>query len=263
MRQARLTLWDTEAALCADFAETVRERGWTVYPETAGWDLLLVAPDSGVQIGVEAKLIGGLEVLAQAASRVALRWGDYDGRRGPDHVALLVGTARVGFVEVAEALGFNVFNGSQEARAREMSGRRRDRWRHCVPTPAYIVGWKARHWADHRESLPEIVPDVPAGVPAPVTLTAWRIGAIRLCRTLRERGYLMRSDFRAACVDMTRWRQLWLDPIGPALPARRNSLESMRFVARPGAVLPDEEHPDLTAQVVAHDAARAATGEAG
>ena len=73
--------WETEAAMVAAFAAEVaklgnrahpnhefREAKWTSYPETEGWDLLLVRED-GLQLGIEAKLALNLEVLVQALGR--------------------------------------------------------------------------------------------------------------------------------------------------------------------------------------------------
>ena len=259
MTRANGSPWPTEAALCADFAATARERGWTVYPETAGWDLLLVDPGSGAQLGVEAKLIGGLEVLGQIVNRLGWRY-HCDEDRGPDFAATLVGRPRAGFRDVVESLGVIVFDGGQEARARAQGGwGRRNHWHH-LPAPRYaVLGWTSHHFHDQRESLPDFPPDVRAGVPSPVTLTLWRQAAIRICGVLRRRGYLVREDFRRAHVDPKRWLLYYLDRAGEGPPPEGfGSRPAMRFVARPGAQLPDEDYPALTAQVRAHDAAQEA-----
>jgi hypothetical protein len=60
---------------------------WTVYAETAGFDLLLVQDVTGVQVGIEAKLTLNLKVLEQALP------SRYDGFHrpsvGPDYRAVL------------------------------------------------------------------------------------------------------------------------------------------------------------------------------
>ena len=81
---AREKPFATEGALCEAFAEWARAEGFTVYPETAGWDMLLVAAD-GHQLGIEAKLSLNLKVLAQA-----LKGCTYSAERGPDYRAILV-----------------------------------------------------------------------------------------------------------------------------------------------------------------------------
>lgn len=58
----------SEAELCTRFSDAAREDGWTVYPETSGWDLLLV-DDDGVQVGIDAKARASFEVLMQCLDR--------------------------------------------------------------------------------------------------------------------------------------------------------------------------------------------------
>ena len=66
-RLMRRQAFATEAALCQAFVEWAAPQGWIAYAETAGWDLLLVAP-SGHQMGVQAKLSLNAKVIAQAAA---------------------------------------------------------------------------------------------------------------------------------------------------------------------------------------------------
>ena len=71
--------YGTEADLCREFTAAVREHGeWTAYPETCGWDLVLVH-QTGVQIGIEAKKTLNAKVLVQALPR----WRR-DEENGPD-----------------------------------------------------------------------------------------------------------------------------------------------------------------------------------
>jgi hypothetical protein len=76
--------FETERALCQAYARQVPAE-WIVYPETCGWDMLLVHREGGWQIGLEAKLTLNAKVLSQAI----------DGRRftrpAPDFRAVLVG----------------------------------------------------------------------------------------------------------------------------------------------------------------------------
>ena len=51
--------FETEAELCAAFIEDMKtQRGWIVYPETAGFDILLVREDTGHQLGVHDSVVG-------------------------------------------------------------------------------------------------------------------------------------------------------------------------------------------------------------
>ena len=49
----------TEEALCNLFTQEMEQLGWTVYPETGGFDLLLVWEATGHQLG------GGGQAVAQ------------------------------------------------------------------------------------------------------------------------------------------------------------------------------------------------------
>jgi hypothetical protein len=62
-------LYATEAAMIACWLQQLKAssdgKRWTVYPETAGWDVLLVH-DKGYQLGIEAKLALNPHVVAQS-----------------------------------------------------------------------------------------------------------------------------------------------------------------------------------------------------
>jgi len=46
------TKYEIEAAMCSAFTKWANAQGWVVYPETEGWDMLLVNRVDGSQIGV-------------------------------------------------------------------------------------------------------------------------------------------------------------------------------------------------------------------
>jgi hypothetical protein len=61
-------------------------------------------------------------------------------------------------------------------------------------------------WAPAKQhALPAYVPDVAAGMPSPVQLTAWKIDAIKIAVILEKRGYLTRYDFKHVGIDHRRW----------------------------------------------------------
>lgn len=64
--------WSRETDLVADFAAFAQRSGWVAYPETGEWDLLIVRPEDGFQIGIEAKLSLNAIVLAQVLERSRL-----------------------------------------------------------------------------------------------------------------------------------------------------------------------------------------------
>ena len=245
----------TEAGLCAAFIEAL-EPGWTVYPETAGWDMLLVLEErreytamekrvrlrcgqdypleSGTQVGIEAKLRGNFKVLSQALPSIA--WCDVEEQAGPDFRAVLIPKGSSEFKEIAAALSLVVIEMEPKgdypppfADRLESVLRHRTCWQH------------SRH-----HKLPEIVPDTPCGVPSPRTMSRWKIGAVRLCMRLRERGFLQRADFNEFGISTTAWYHRWLvkgEKFGRV----------QQWVAKPGWVPWDEQEPGVAEQLRAKD----------
>jgi hypothetical protein len=232
MREKRPT-FPSEAALCESFAASARADGWTVYPETSGWDLLLVK--DGVQVGVQAKLRPNLDVLAQAI-------GDGWATAGPHYAAVLVpgDIRRDSFERVAKACGLIVIE---------------PRWGRAKPnadgTAALVASWARfanlleRATPLHFDApawTPPDVPDLPAGVPCPVQLTAWKYQALRLLARIEVRGYATGADFKEIGLSRSRWYHDWLVPVGDHRP--------MRWVRAPGVRLADAQHPAEFAALV-------------
>jgi hypothetical protein len=76
----------TEAELCAALIKHNSEK-WTAYPETSGFDILMVRKADGFQIGVEAKLSLNAKVILQAIEPPGHWWAN---ESGPDCRAVLV-----------------------------------------------------------------------------------------------------------------------------------------------------------------------------
>jgi hypothetical protein len=230
----------TEAELCDRFAVLAREDGWTVYPETGGWDLLLVASDqprefgrddmewfrveTGTQIGIEAKKRPNFPVISQALKY----WSWTETTEGPDYRAVLVPEQIDGFAEVALACGIGVYDlRDLEARS-EYNGRRKKR----------VTIGRMKPWPYMRRCwLPESVPNLPAGVPAPRQMTRWKEAAMKVCETLRQRGYLTSSDFRLNGISVSTWVDRWIVSTGEKVDV--NGTKLIRYEPKPGAVLPD------------------------
>ncbi len=213
----------SEAELCERFAVIARSHGWTVYPETGGFDQLLVGSD-GAQIGVEAKLRCTYEVLLQAAPSIYLG-PEAEIQHGPDYRAVLVPEAVNCFEGVAGLIGLCCYD------LRAMEGERiRRRLDH------------GRLWpSSGRLSLPDYVPDLPAGVPSPKRMSSWLVAALRLCKILRERGHVTLYDFEDHHLHMGLWVARWLQADGKA-PGRRGRPVTL-YRIKPGARLPDEDVP--------------------
>lgn len=201
----------SEADLCAAFiVEATKDGRWTAYPETAGFDILLVRKADGHQIGIEAKLALNARVVAQALP------GRYGYEVGPDHRAVLVpATKRNQDLEaVCAALGITVivqkvYPGSTYYG----SSTRGPAFDPSLPREGHE--WTTRHWQEwaplQRCPLPDYVPDVVAGASGPVALTAWKVKAIKLLVLLGERP-VTRADFKHLGLSPTNWtgRDGWL-----------------------------------------------------
>ena len=225
---AREKPFATEGALCEAFADWARAEGFTVYPETACWDMLLVAAD-GHQLGIEAKLSLNLKVLAQA-----LKGCTYSADRGPDYRAILVPESHEGVDDICAHFGIEVFTASRTWR-RNAAGMweftRRHAYRH------ELHDWNPKQ----RCELPDYVPDVPCGVPAPRTLSPWKVGALRVLAMVEVQGFVTREDVRNCRNDPRRWcaGDGWLKPLERG---RWTTGTAPRF---------DEQHPDIYAQILA------------
>lgn len=196
--------FETEATLCAAFLSVLPE-GWVAYAETGGFDILLVREADGLQIGVQAKLRLNAKVVRQACKTG--RPADFTAPN-PDCRVILVPYGAVGadMAELCRLLGLSVIGmtrGGSPAFAPQL------------PRPKQDAESRVSfEWApSQRIALPDYVPDVEAGRPAPVRLTARKIKAIRIAVTLERRGFVLREDFRHHKIDMRRWvapRSGWL-----------------------------------------------------
>ena len=219
-----------EADLCAAFIETL-PKGWTVYPETAGFDMVLLHDATGTQIGVEAKLRLNAKVILQAADR----FSRYH-HPGPDFRAVLVPHTSE-LAAVCALLGLTVLVVSKVERHVTQYDANRGKaffsWPK-LPTVERLDHWLGDRvsWYDQapidRLALPEYVPQVECGVPAPMTLSNWKIKAIKVCVWVERTGSITRDHFRAMKIDPGRWmtghwlkmgsaRGTWI--AGPSFPA--------------------------------------------
>ncbi|MDC9825664.1 hypothetical protein PRN20_18170 [Devosia sp. ZB163] len=214
-----------EADLCAAFIECLPD-SWTAYPETGGFDILLVRKADGMQIGVEAKLRLNAKVVTQAAESLSTYRVAHP---SPDCRAVLVPAGvSSDLAGVCQLLGITVI--SMRALVRNDRGEvvwyGKDRTMARLASGGYSYPFQPRlpeaksitaddDWHERcpvaRLKLPDWVPDVVAGDTAPVALTPWKVGAIKLVVTLQRRGYLTRQDFAHFKISMSRWtQQRWL-----------------------------------------------------
>jgi len=235
VRRKPVAMPEREAELCERFAAAAREQGWDVFPEVAGWDLVLVfrgAPRErrhyeprcdarpGDQLALEAKMRASVDALAQAHQRS--RW------QGPDFRGVLVPEASRDFRYLAGELRLHTFDLSFCGPWKRKRAPTQDRRLLSVS--------EAMRWdRDRRLWLPPIPLQGPGGQPSPRRLTRWRIAALRLCVLLRSRGWLTSEDFRREKISIATWRDRWIraDHAGP----REGKL--VRYLAVPDVALPD------------------------
>lgn len=232
----------TEADLCRAFIDwataplkdgrRLPDSHWIAYPETAGFDILMHRPCDGAQIGIEAKLRLNPDVIAQVINR------SEPGGPGPDYRAVLIPAMGNNdhWQTILRHVGVTpIVARSQDYRALEGVEREwcfrpdlpklfrpgalphnedghyfdaRERFEHWPG----VVDWP-NWWPSQRAKLPDYVPDVIAGSPAPVTLTPWKVKAIKMAVFLEKRGVVQRSHFKSLDLSMSMWTQSgWIVP---------------------------------------------------
>lgn len=231
-RLAKVKLFATEAEMCARFIAALPE-GWTAYAETQGWDILIVRNSDGFQIGVQAKLRLNAEVFSQALEGGGI-W--HVERPGPDCRAVMVPYGEPGaFGKIADYCGITI-----------ISVRSPQKY-HRAYDPELPTLWSSNNWHDlspaKRHELPDYIPDVAAGAPAPLQLTPWKIGALRIVATIELRGFVTRADFKHLDIDRRRWvAARWI--------TNNDGRDGDRYVA---GKIPNfkEQHPRVYAEVLA------------
>ena len=213
-----MTIFAKEADLCAAFIETVPP-SWTVYPETAGFDMVLVHT-TGAQIGIEAKLRLNAKVILQSVDRHS-RYH----HPGPDFRAVLVPEASE-LAAVCTLLGVTVLVVAKVKSGVTQCDSNRGKAFFSRPQLPKVERID-HHWLGDRVSwydqapidrlaLPDYVPQVECGVPAPMTLSTWKVQAMRVCIWVERAGTIRREHFKALKIDPGRWMTgHWLQK-GPA-----------------------------------------------
>lgn len=240
----------SEAALCEAFVQWAIPQGWRVYPETAGWDLLLVGPE-GHQLGVQAKLRLNAKALAQATpSRPSFStWGR---DRGPDFRAILVPEIS-DLSEIATMIGIAVITPVADSRGVLTGFDYTTGVYDDLLKPARgLAEWVLTDWNPaEREVLPDYIPDVAAGVSSPRTLSPWKVAALRVLAHLEVRGEISRKEIEAFGINSRRWcaSDAWLSPGSARGRWKRGSCPDF-----------DAQHPTVYSQVLRE--VRAALDEA-
>lgn len=241
---------EKESDLCVLFiAEMNQIQGWSCYPETAGFDILLVH-ESGRQIGVQAKL----KLNAKVADQILPSF-DHEryGSSGPDHRLVVVGRisdAARGIEKMLLRLGVAVV-APYEVRVR--SGMvlkfgmdhllKREAQEDAIFTQVRLFDWNPVD----RCKLPGVIPNLPAGVPSPVSLTPWKQSAVKMIALMRKQGYITVKQISELGMASSRWTQhtsthhSWLE----------KGRQRGQWVETKHMPAFDQQHPDLYQQEVA------------
>lgn len=189
----------TEADLCDAYIAFMSKHGWICYPETAGFDILCVRPKEGWQLGVHAKLKLNADVVGQIFP--SGREYQYSRDEGPHFRAILVRDPQGGFVNLLNAVGIMVTWPEHDSYGYRGAGRT---WRFKHEAERYELAWY--DWNPLAPCrLPEMVPTVRAGVPAPIQLTPWKIGALKVLAYLEVHGSIDRRTVANFGVDPRRF----------------------------------------------------------
>lgn len=212
----------SEADLCEIFIRDMNAQpGWICYPESGGFDILAVH-ESGRQIGIEAKM----QLNAKVADQIMPEpWQYRYGMKGPDHRLVIVGKITDASAGIAKLLGYmGVPVLVPVHRVRSTKEGLLDVLEFCSYKLSDLLSGKG-HWGEidlfdwnpeERCPLPMVVPNLPAGVPAPVRLTPWKEKAIRAVALLRKQGSITSKQIKGLGMSPTAWTQhgstrAWLD----------------------------------------------------
>lgn len=211
MRQKR-PKWASESAMCAAFMDEARSRGWLVYPECSGNDIVLVATDdcagasidAGDVVAIEAKLSANIAVMSQALPPeppVGVRM--LEAPVADFYAVLVPGGGQVGnFTRIARRLQITVLAVDPPSEKACLGGNF-DPW-DGIFSSSYGFGAlnRARRYdraGRPRLWVPAVEVDMPAGLPAPRGLTPWKMAAVRFC--LGAGSEFTSTEMRAAGIN--------------------------------------------------------------
>jgi hypothetical protein len=250
----------SEVDLCDQIRDWAERLGFDVYPEVAGWDLVLVAdkplsfrslqtsrrfedpaPDvlPGDQVGIHAKLRPNCDVLLQACP-----WNpDAPGPRLP---FVAVPRAGSGFCGVAHRLGLGVmetdpfgrfkFEARSEVKISEFPRRRPDDVKQLTLPP---IASRA----------------IAAGAPSPRVLGEWRVKALRFLTFARDRDTFTCTDLVGFGLSKS-WVERFGEPEGWTEETRRGKVVRVRTykLTAKAERLPDWRYGDVYAEMLAAEA---------
>lgn len=232
--------WSSEAEMLDAFLVQAKAAGWEVYPETSGFDALLVAPDDvaepfvpGDQIAVEAKLRPSVKLLAQVMPPAEL-----SERPAADFYVVVVPHRRGSLrdlIDVAHRLGVAVIADNPQ---------HGDYYRAAFASPgarpfggAQLILWQRYPRIGPQLWTPGAPVDTPAGVPSPSSVTPWKWAAVKLCLEL-DGLRITTEHFDRRGVSFPRWlREGWVRQVD--ILGRRHVYEITDDPGRPDRRWPE------------------------
>lgn len=236
-----------ESTLCEVFIKEFNQiKGWTCYPEAAGFDVLVVN-DDGRQIGVQAKL----SLNAKVAEQILPNQGDdFWESPGPDHRLVIVSKitdASAGIAKMLRRLGVKVLCPYESWTA--------EGYVHTFGLDHRLFYAEGSAGSDERMfdwspsvrcRVPAIVASLPAGVPAPVRLTPWKESALKAVVLMRKQGFITAKQIASFGIGVTAWTQ----PSGSKRPWLAKSQIRGQWVETEHMPAFDKQHPDMYAKVL-------------
>jgi len=205
-----------EDELCNWLIEEAKSRGWTCYPETSSWDILLVR--NGVQIGIQAKVRANLKVIYQTlpgffkyqGASMLSKPEQFRGKvPGPDFRCVLVPSAGIAkdtmksLHKICNVLGIWTI----EMGKSRNHGQPRHFGLGILDDPEQITDFD---WHPNEKCwFPEVVPDLPAGVPHPVSMTQWKQKALKLIARAEVNGFVTSKDAKEIDINFQRFKESW------------------------------------------------------
>ncbi|MEO1368072.1 MAG: hypothetical protein AAFX50_12930 [Acidobacteriota bacterium] len=194
--------WSSEEELADHVRAGLEAAGWRVYPETYGFDLFAYAVNppqwlhgvkSGDTLAIECKLDAGTaRGFAGLARQIAPSRSNIESRTGP-HWRMAV-SARIADAGLFEQLGVVPVELREKSLAQN-------------PRPLF---WRFfgsyRFESELAPEEPELLIDVPAGVPSPRSSGLWKINAVRLALRLRAGEVMTTAEIEAQGVSFGRAR---------------------------------------------------------
>ena len=228
-----------EAALCASFAEAVGGE-FDLHPEVAGWDFVAVT-QSGVQVGIEAKMRPSMSTLVQVDERSGNHAGVVLNAAGarkpqPDHALVLAPrisgefrkiAMRLGIICIEPVTGTSLIGGK---RVRTICTYDDSEWSRAIRRIAQLTP----SGRSNTLKLPPVIPpacELVAGLPSPSPLTDWRQRALEACWLMDTFGLITSAQMKALGQNPSRWKDSgWLVP--SAETSRKRAKEYLRGTGR-------------------------------